>query len=204
MGFVLELSANALNAAAIVLAGRNSVHTWWTGIVGCTLFGVVFYGAKLYADATLQVFFIVTSCIGWYHWRRGRAGAELPVKHSSWRLIATGCCAGVLVTLGYAALLRSFTDAAAPLPDSAVLAFSVLGQLLLMGRRVESWWCWLIVNTISVPLFASRGLYLTSVLYFAFWVNAVVSLRHWNRLAEAVRRSERGAPPTLQVAGEQR
>ena len=35
----LELAANAFTAAAIVLAGRNSVHTWWTGIVGCRQLG---------------------------------------------------------------------------------------------------------------------------------------------------------------------
>lgn len=33
-----ELAANAFNAVSIVLAGRNSVHTWWTGIVCCVLF----------------------------------------------------------------------------------------------------------------------------------------------------------------------
>ena len=38
-----ELGANALNTVSILLAGRNSAHTWWTGIVGCVLFGVVFF-----------------------------------------------------------------------------------------------------------------------------------------------------------------
>jgi nicotinamide mononucleotide transporter len=79
--------------------------------------------------------------------------------------------------------LYRFTDAYAPFLDSIVLAFSVLGQFLMIDRRVESWWCWLLVNTIAVPLYASRGLYLTAVLYAAFWVNAIVSLLHWRRLA---------------------
>jgi nicotinamide mononucleotide transporter len=81
-------------------------------------------------------------------------------------------------------MLRLFTDAYAPFLDSIVLAFSVLGQLLMMERRVENWWAWLLVNTIAVPLYASRGLLVTSVLYAAFWVNAVVSLRRWQRLAD--------------------
>lgn len=182
-----ELLANAFNAACIVLAGRNSVHTWWTGIVGCLLFGWVFFAAKLYADMTLQGFFVVTGSIGWWHWRAGADGSELPVRRSGSRLIATGLVLGGLVTAGYAWLLHRFTDAFAPVPDSAVLAFSVLAQLLLMGRRVESWWCWLLVNTISVPLYFSRGLHLTAVLYAGFWLNALVSLRSWHRLAANVR-----------------
>jgi nicotinamide mononucleotide transporter len=65
-----------------------------------------------------------------------------------------------------------------------VLVFSVLGQILMMDRRVENWWAWLLVNTIAVPLYASRGLYLTAALYAAFWINAVVSLVRWRRIAE--------------------
>jgi nicotinamide mononucleotide transporter len=59
--------------------------------------------------------------------------------------------------------------------------FSVIAQVLLMGRRIENWPVWLLVNTISVPLYASRGLYLTAVLYAAYWINALVAWRHWRR-----------------------
>ena len=40
------------------------------------------------------------------------------------------------------------------------------------------------VNTIAVPLYASRGLTLTAVLYAGFWLNALVALRHWRRQLE--------------------
>jgi nicotinamide mononucleotide transporter len=178
-----EIAANAFNAASIVLAGRNSVHVWWTTIVGCVLFTYVFFEAKLYADVTLQAFFIATAFVGWWRWLHGNRGAELPVRHSPRSLVAASAFAGVVVAVGYGWLLYRFTDAYAPFLDSMVLAFSVVGQLLLIGRRVESWWCWLLVNTIAVPLYASRGLHLTAVLYAAFWVNAIVSLIHWRRLA---------------------
>jgi nicotinamide mononucleotide transporter len=50
-----------------------------------------------------------------------------------------------------------------------------------MGRRIENWPVWLLVNTVSVPLYASRGLYLTAALYVAYWINALVAWRHWKR-----------------------
>lgn len=178
-----EIAANAFVAAAIFLAGRNNIHTWWTGIVGCALFVWVFFDAKLYADVTLQVFFILTSLYGWWKWLHGNAGAELPVRFSSTRVLIVSGAGAAVVAVGYGWLLMRFTDAYAPFLDSIVLAFSVLGQLLMMERRVENWWSWLLVNTIAVPLYASRGLYLTSVLYAAFWVNAVVSLLKWRSLA---------------------
>ena len=177
------MAANGFVAAAIFLAGRNSIHTWWTGIVGCALFAWVFYDARLYADVTLQGFFIVTSGYGWWRWRHGGEGAELPVRFSPPGLLAGWGGGAAAVAIGYGWLLYRFTDAYAPFLDSVVLAFSVLGQLLMMERRVENWWAWLLVNTVAVPLYSSRGLTLTAVLYAAFWINAVVSLIRWRRLA---------------------
>src|SRR5262245_11798237 len=157
-----ELAANALNAASIVLAGRDRVHTWWTGILGCLAFAWVFFTRQLYADVTLQAFFVATSIAGWWYWVRGDRGAAIRVRHAPARALAVLVPGAVLVALGYGWLLRRYTDAYAPFLDSVVLAFSVLGQFLLMGRRVESWWCWLLVNSIAVPLYASRGLVLTA------------------------------------------
>jgi len=182
-----EFSANAFNAGSIFLAGRNNVHTWWIGILGCVLFGYVFFTAKLYADVALQVFFIATSGFGWWNWLHGKKGAELPVRRSDARLIVATALAGIALALGYGWLLHRYTDAYAPFLDSVVLAFSLLGQFLLMGRRVETWWCWLLVNTIAVPLYATRGLHLTAVLYAAFWINALVSLRRWRKLLVEVK-----------------
>ena len=178
----LEIAANVLNASSILLAGINSVHTWWTGITGCMLFLIVFFSAKLYADVTLQTFFIMTGFIGWWTWLRGGQGEPLPVRRTRPPVIACLLAGGALVAAGYGWLLHRFTDAYSPFLDSVVLAFSVLGQFLLMGRRYESWWCWLLVNTIAVPLYISRGLQVTAILYVAFWINAVVALFRWRRL----------------------
>ena len=174
----LELLANGFNTLAILLAGRNSVHTWWTGIVGCLLFGWVFFQAKLYADVTLQVFFVVTSIEGYRRWR-GNGPRELPVTRTGRLTLAKLVAVAVLVVFGYGLLLHRFTDAYAPFVDSAILAFSVLGQFLLMQRRLETWLCWLLVNSLAVPVYWLRGLHLTSLLYAAYWVNALISLRHW-------------------------
>jgi nicotinamide mononucleotide transporter len=176
-----EFTANLLNTVSIILAGRNSVHTWWTGIVGCAVFCWVFFSAKLYADSMLQIFFIAASVGGWWNWRARADRPELPVRKTPLRPLVLLGIGGIAVAAGYSLLLVRFTDAAAPVPDSVVLAFSVLGQFLLMARRIETWWCWLIVNTIAVPLFASRGLWITAVLYGVYWINAVIALRVWRR-----------------------
>ena len=177
-----EIAANAANVVSVLLAGCNSVHTWWTGLAGCVLFGYVFYGAGLYPDVTLQVFYVVTGVLGWWAWLHGERGEELPVRRSSLRFLAACGAIGAATALGYGWLFQSYTSAYAPYLDSLIVVFSVMGQLMLMARRIESWWCWLVVNTIAVPLYASRALNVTALVYVGFWVNAVVSLVRWRRM----------------------
>src|SRR5262249_53213000 len=138
----------------------------------------------LYADVTLQVFFVVTSVIGWRAWLSGASGAELPIARTRTAELFYLVFAAIFVALGYGYLLFRFTDALNPFVDSLVLTGSVLSHLLLMKRRFETWPGWLVVNPLSVPLFWTRGLHVTSILYAAFWLNAVVSLRHWWRLMQ--------------------
>lgn len=188
----VELGANGFNTLAILLAGRNSVHTWWTGIVGCGLLGYVFFEAKLYADVTLQVFFLLTSIDGWRRWH-GKPSKELPITRTSPMMVAKLALAGVTIAFLYGLLLHRFTDAYAPFLDSAILAFSVLGQFLLMQRRIETWLCWLLVNSLAVPVYWQRELHVTSLLYAAYWINALISLRYW-RLTLAASESAARAP----------
>ena len=170
-------------AVSVVLAGRNSLHTWWTGMLACALFSAVFWRAQLYANVTLQGFLVLTAAIGWWRWlHHERApGRELRAGTRPAYLLAA-CAAGVAAALAYGAWLARHTDAYQPFWDALVVMFSVIAQLLLLRRRVESWWFWIVVNLIAVPLFASRGLLLTSLLYAAYLVNAAVALRHWHRL----------------------
>jgi nicotinamide mononucleotide transporter len=178
----LEICANGVNTASIVLAARNSVHTWWTGIVGCLLFAVVFFDNQLYADALLQVFFVGTSIHGWRLWAGGTKHTALAVTRAPPTALAVSLGVAILVAAIYGYCLKRFTDAYAPFVDSAVLALSVLAQLLLMKRRYETWWIWIVVNTLCVLLFGFRSLWLTAVLYAAYWLNAVVASISWRRL----------------------
>lgn len=180
---VLEISANIFTLASVYLANRNIIHTWWVGIIGTSLFAVVFYQVQLYADVTLQFFFIATSIYGWWNWLQGGAArTELPISRISLLGLICRFLLSVLFVAGYGYLLFSLTDASYPFIDSMVLAFSIVAQLLLMSRKLETWIFWIIVDVIAVPLFASKGLYLTSFIYFCFLINAVFGLRNWTRI----------------------
>ena len=183
-----EIAANVANTTSILLAAKNSVHLWWTGIIGTIIFIYVFASNQLYADASLQVFFIITSFIGWKTWVRTRGVPQLPVTKAGSRRIALLVLGALPAIAAYGFLLHRYTNAYAPFVDSFVVGASVVAQYLLMGRRIETWPGWLIVNTVSVPLFFSRGLTITAWLYVLYWFNAFLGWWHW--------RKESGLTPT--------
>lgn len=179
---LLELAANILATGSIILAARNNIHSWWMGIAGCTLFGFLFFEARLYADVLLQIFFVAASIAGWWLWLHGDAGRPILVRHAPMKLLLIMSAIGLVVGAGYGALLHRFTDAYAPFVDSAVLVLSMIAQLLLMRRMIETWPFWVLVNSIAVPLYWARDLNLTAWLYAFYWLNAFYGAWTWRHL----------------------
>ncbi len=179
----LEFSANLFTVLSIWLARRNSIQTWWTGVIGSILFAELFRESRLYADVTLQVFFVVTSLYGWWWWS-GKDRVERPITHAGVPVVVTSIALGTVLTFGYGYLLHHFTNADYPYWDSGVMMFSIAAQILLMQRKIETWWLWFIVDILAVPLYAKKELYVTAFLYFAFLINAGFGWAHWKRELE--------------------
>jgi nicotinamide mononucleotide transporter len=198
----LELFANVFNLLSVWFASRNSVHTWWSGIVGCALYGMLFFEVKLYADVTLQVFFVTSCVIGWWNWKRGgrpaadvgvqppaiesassvTAPADLPITRVTPRIAAGLAVFAIAGAAAYGALLQAWTPAANPFIDSLVLALSILAQFLMVARKIETWPVWFVVDCIAAPLYASKGLWLTAAVYAFFLVLVVMGWLRWSRL----------------------
>ena len=180
---LFEVFANLFNLISVFLANRNNLHTWWTGIIGTILLGILFFEVKLYADVILQVFFIVTNLYGWWAWLYGgRDRRELPISRITLKQLLFFTLLALVITAGHGYLLHSLTDASFPFIDSIVLVFSIIAQFLLMKRKLESWYFWILVDLVACPLYAAKALYLTSAIYFLFLLNAVWGLVNWLKI----------------------
>jgi nicotinamide mononucleotide transporter len=179
---VLETVAVVTYAWSVWLLARNNPLGWWIGLVGTALYGFVFYQARLYAEVGLQAFYFITSLQAIYIWLRGGQNhTEKPVGHISRKwLILTA-----VLAIASIFALRSFLIAiqgAAPFWDALTTVMSLIAHLYLMGRLVDSWYLWITVDVIYVPLYASRHLYLTSILYAIFGLMALSGLRNFQRI----------------------
>ena len=74
---LLEVSAVVFGIISVYLSTRENIWSWPTAIVNVSLYSLVFYEAKLYADMGLQVVYLVLSVYGWYVWRFGGEQGQL-------------------------------------------------------------------------------------------------------------------------------
>lgn len=183
----LELVAFALAIAMVVFNIRVNPLGWPLAIVSSLLYFALFWSHRLYGDASLQIFFAVIAAWGWWQWLRGTdaSGAALHVRRLSararWMLIALFALAWPATGL----FLRTYSDTDVPWWDAFPTAASVIGQWLLGRKYVENWAVWVVVNIVSVSLFAYKGLLLTVLLYTVFVAMSVVGWRAWARRAVA-------------------
>ena len=182
----LEIVAFVLSVWMVVCNMRVDPLAWPLAIVASLLYGLLFAASKLYGEAGLQIFFAVIAAWGWWQWRFGTqdGGAPLVVRHPAWpaglKLAALTLAAWPLLGL----LLDHATDSDVPYFDAFPTAFSVAGQWLLGRKYVENWPTWVLVNVVSIGLFAVKGLWLTVALYALFAVMALAGWRAWARLAK--------------------
>ncbi|MGD9835699.1 MAG: nicotinamide riboside transporter PnuC [Piscinibacter sp.] len=181
----LELIAVVLALVMVALNMRVNPLAWPLAIASSLLYCLLFWDSRLYGEAGLQLFFVVVALWGWWQWLRGTMdnGSALRVRALSRRATLGSLLALAIAWPALALFLDHRTDSDVPWFDAFPTAASVIGQWLLGRKYVENWLVWLLVNVVSVALFAFKGLWLTVLLYAMFAVLSVVGWRAWRRLA---------------------
>ena len=185
----LEIVAVVLSIAMVMCNMRVNPLGWPLAIVASLLYFALFWNSKLYGDASLQIFFVAISAWGWWQWMRGTTtdGQSLTVQTLS-RQGRAWALAAVLISwpaIGW--FLKTYTDTDVPWWDAFPTAASIVGQWLLGRKYVENWPTWVIVNVVSVALFAYKGLWLTAALYAVFVLLAVAGWRAWQGMLPATK-----------------
>lgn len=193
-GFFLEiregvLAASALDQANLILGIigvwlmiRRSLWAFPVGLVAVSVQGVLFYQSRFYADATLQIFFLVALAYGWWHWCRGSGNShELPVTKLSRQALVLTLGLSALGWIVWAIALRNYTDAIMPFRDAFIAAFSVAAQVLQARKNIENWPLWIGVNIVAVASYWMGGLYYTALLFAIYLCMAIGGWHEWRR-----------------------
>jgi nicotinamide mononucleotide transporter len=180
----LEIVAFVLAVGTVVMNIRVDPLGWPLAIASSLLYVGLFWNSRLYGDGALQIFFAVVALWGWWQWLRGTQadGRPLEVRELGPRGRVVALVLLVLAWPATGLFLQRYTDTDVPWWDAFPTAASVLGQWLLGRKYVENWPTWLVVNIVSVGLFAYKGLWLTVVLYAVFIAMSVAGWRAWRAL----------------------
>lgn len=179
---MLEKIAVAFGLANVYLTVRQNIWCWPVGVVMVSLYIYIFFGAKLYSDAGLNVFFLVMQFYGWYHWTRGGVehstslAAVTRLTGKEWLWTAAGVTTGTLV-LG--TVMHRYTDAAAPYPDAFTTILSVIAQFFLTRKILENWTLWIVADLVYIGVYTYKALYWTAGLYVVFLMLCIQGYREW-------------------------
>lgn len=175
----IEILAAVLAVLYLVLAIRQRLSCWVAAFISSCLYVWVFFGAHLYMESMLNVFYAAMAVYGFWQWQRGQGGAALKVCR--WPLVPhlAGVLGIVVLALINSHFLRRYTPAASPFVDSMVTWSSVFATFLVARKVYENWHWWLVIDSVSLCLYFTRHLYITTLLFGFYLVLIVFGMRQW-------------------------
>jgi nicotinamide mononucleotide transporter len=176
----LEIAGATTAILYLLLVTRRTWLAWPFYILSSAMYIPVFWMSQLYSDAVLQVFFIAMGAWGWCSWREQGEGVELvrwrPKQHL---LPLVSICIGTSVIGGFVFLHTQVGYVA--FADAFLLVGSIVTTVMTVGRVVQNWWYWIVINLASVLLYGAEGIWITSCLAVLYLGLSIRGLLVWSR-----------------------
>jgi nicotinamide mononucleotide transporter len=176
-----ELTAAALAVAYLLLAIRQRLSCWLAAFVSSCLYVWVLFTARLYMESVLNAFYAAMAIYGFWQWQHGKEGGALEVTRWPIARHAGALLAVIALSMVSSFFLRRFTPAAWPFIDSMVAWSSVFATLLVARKVYENWHWWLVIDSVSLCLYFTRHLYVTTLLFGVYLALIVIGMREWRR-----------------------
>jgi len=170
--------------AYLLLAVRENVWCWLFAFLSTAIYTVLFWDVSLLMESALNVYYMAMAVYGWYQWTRGGTNGDEPphalaVRSMSGSQHTLVIAAIVVLTAVSGYLLGEHSTAAWPYVDSFTTWASVITTYLVARKYLQNWLYWIVIDSVSVPLYIDRGLNLTALLFVAYVVIAVVGYFKW-------------------------
>ncbi|MCB0697516.1 MAG: nicotinamide mononucleotide transporter [Chitinophagaceae bacterium] len=180
---ITEAIAVLFGVASVILANRNNMLLYPTGIISTGLYLYIMSSVGLYAETLLNGYYLVMSIYGWIRWVKnredGKASAISYCTAKDWIMV------GAIVILGFAILyttLSKYTDSTVPFADALVSAFAWAGMWLLAKHKIENWILLNVSNFIAIPLLVYKGIPMTALLTVILFTVAMFGYFRWRKL----------------------
>ena len=180
----LEVAAVVFAMAYLLLAVRENVWCWFFALLSTAIYTLLFWDVSLLMESALNVYYMAMAVYGWYSWTRGGTNGddiphELTVHGMTGRqhVFVISAIAILTVVSGY--LLSEHSTAAWPSVAAFTTWASGITTYLVARKYLQNWLYWIIIDTVSIPLYIDRGLNLTALLFVAYVIISVVGYFKW-------------------------
>jgi len=166
----------------LMLAIRENIWCWLCAGISTAIYVYLYFSAKLYMESVLNVFYFAMAIYGWLVWRSGNAG-DGTIAVTTWAVKVHAAAGAVIAVMVIASgfLLDRYTDAAFPYIDSATTFAAIWATFLVARKVLENWWYWLVIDVVSIFIYWTRGLELTSALFVLYVLMIPFGLASWTR-----------------------
>lgn len=180
----LELTTVVISLLWLWLEYRASIWLWPVGILPPLLWIPICWQSKLYGMLAINVYYLITSIIGWIAWlrKRGDDVEELPITNISRGGILLSLSLGAVGYILLLLLKPYIPEWQLPWADALTTIASVIGMIWMAKKWRQHWLCWIIANAAGFIALYSAGDYLSSFVYAVNFVTAFFGFRKWSRL----------------------
>ena len=178
----IELIATLLALAYVVLALRQSLWCWPAALLSTLLFTHVMWQSALLSDALLQLYYAAMALYGWRRWQQLKQAAPAargPVYEWPWQrhvllIVLTALAGGLL-----GAFMANNTQADFAWLDAQTTMFSVMATWLVARKLVSNWLYWVVIDAVSIYVYAQKHLYFLTGLFMLYTIIAIVGYFAW-------------------------
>lgn len=179
----LQIVGIALGLLYLWLEYRANIYLWVVGLVMPVVHGALYYKAGLYADSSMQVYYVLAGLYGWLVWRNApRRSKYTHISRTPVRLILPLAGVYAAAHLAIYFVLVKFTNSTVPFWDSFTTALCIVAMWMLSRKYAEQWLVWLVADVTTVGLYIYKGIPFTAGLYGLYSVLAVFGYFRWRRM----------------------
>ncbi|MHA3080073.1 nicotinamide riboside transporter PnuC [Acinetobacter sp. ANC 5502] len=179
----LEIFSVIISLIGVGLTILRNMWCWPFNMLAYILYGYLFFTYQLYGEVILQIFFSVMNLYGFYVWMKGKqVDHDIKIEPLAFSKIILQLIVSAIAGLAFGLILKNFTNAAVPMLDAQLAAFSLLATYWTSRKHIATWVLWVVVDIIYVGMFIYKDLYLTAGLYAAFVVMAAYGWYQWLRV----------------------
>lgn len=183
---LLAMISGIAGILCVVFVGKGKISNYLFGLIFAYTYFYVALDNKFYGEMTTTLYvYIPAQFIGYFLWKQNMQSQDKVEVVTAKFLNAKGwlslISAVVIGSLAFISILKT-TDGQSISLDGVTTVLVVAAQLLMILRYSEQWILWIVINILSIWLWAETpAMYL---MYGAYLLNSVYGYYNWTKLAK--------------------